>query len=450
MKETVVLHPASGCHQIVSMVELAKLIVLHQPSFSIIILIPTLPSNTNPIFSYINEISQTNLPISFFSLPRLPFPYSNQDSNKTQYRASNIFESIRLSSSHVLDALQKISITSTILALVTSTVLLNFDTHIPIYHYFTSCASAVALFLYLPTIHNQITKSFKDLGNTLLHFPGLPPICASYMPQPVLNRDDPGYHYFLDFADCLSKSKGVIVNTFDLLEQRATKVIVDGACLPNQATPPIFCIGPLISSVKDYAGASFDEPSNSSVWRLLFGLERSNQKFLWVLKNPINVGTEPNLEELLPEGFLERAKEKGVVVKSWAPQNAILSHKSVGGFVTHCGWNSVLEAVSYGVPMVAWPLYAEQHMNSVVLVEEMKLAIPISNAITLVDSKEGEKGLVGAEEVKKRVKQLMELEDGKILRQRSLEMKVMAKAVWSSGGSSSTAFSQLLGSWMHE
>lgn len=101
------------------------------------------------------------------------------------------------------------------------------------------------------------------------------------------------------------------------------------------------------------------------------GLERSNQRFLWVVRSQLE------LEVLLLEGFLERTKDRGLVVKSWAPQVAILSHESVGGFVTHCGWNSITEVVSYGVPMVAWPLYAEQEVNSVVLVEEMKLAIPI-------------------------------------------------------------------------
>ena len=60
-----------------------------------------------------------------------------------------------------------------------------------------------------------------------------------------------------------------------------------------------------------------------------------------------------------------------MVVKNWAPQPAILSHESVGGFVSHCGWNSVLEAVVAGVPLVAWPLYAEQKMNRVYLVERI-------------------------------------------------------------------------------
>ena len=135
---------------------------------------------------------------------------------------------------------------------------------------------------------------------------------------------------------------------------------------------------------------------------MAIGLEKSNHRFLWVVKSPLNSNTEPDLEVLLPEGFLERTKDRGVVVKSWAPQSAILSHESIGGFVTHCGWNSVLEAVTCGVPMAAWPLYAEQRMNSVVLVEDMKLATPIEKVSSSSISEE----LVSAEELEKRVEEV--------------------------------------------
>lgn len=187
------------------------------------------------------------------------------------------------------------------------------------------------------------------------------------------------------------------------------------------------CMGPLVTSTKDHVRSTCAEeashcmawldaqPSESVVFlcfgikgvfpedqlgEIAFGLERSNHRFLWVVKSPQGLDTEPNLEELLPRGFLERTKEKGLIVKSWASQNAVRDHESVGGFVTHCGWNSVLEAVSNGVPMVAWSLYAEQHVNSVVLVEEMKLAIPIRE----ISKGEGKGWLVGSEEVERRVK----------------------------------------------
>uniref|UniRef100_A0A5B7CAI9 Putative UDP-glycosyltransferase 88B1-like n=1 Tax=Davidia involucrata TaxID=16924 RepID=A0A5B7CAI9_DAVIN len=167
------------------------------------------------------------------------------------------------------------------------------------------------------------------------------------------------------------------------------------------------------------------------------GLEKSGERFLWVVRK--SSSTSPELE--MPEGFLERTRGRGVVVRSWAPQADILScHESVGGFVTHCGWNSVLEAVIAGVPMLAWPLYAEQHINCLVLVEEMKLALPIQS-----DSDSNNSLVVSGDEVERRVRELMRSP----VRQRSAEMKAMASAAWKSGpgGSSLAAFSNLVASW---
>ena len=84
----------------------------------------------------------------------------------------------------------------------------------------------------------------------------------------------------------------------------------------------------------------------------------------------------------------------------------MLSCDSVGGFVTHCGWNSVLEAVCCGVPMIGWPLYAEQRLNKVVLVEETKVGLGLN---------ELENGFVSAAELEKRVRELMDSEVGKVL-----------------------------------
>ncbi|KAG2713436.1 hypothetical protein I3760_04G176700 [Carya illinoinensis] len=452
MKETLVLYPAPGFPHMVSLVELGKQIIQHHPDFSITILVASTPSETSTTSSYIDLISNANLSISFFSLPSIhppaPPPPPNQDLHETQQRAALAFQSIRLNVPPVLDALRTISLSSSVLAIVTSlNPFSDYDLiHIPIYFYFTSCASALSFLLHLPTIHNQTSKSFKELNETLLDIPGLPPIKASQMPQPMLHREDPGYHYFLDLGSRLPKLKGIIVNTFDSLEPHAIKAIADGACFPKDVV-----LAPLhsIRSVVFLCFGSRGKFSEAQLERMAYGLEMSNQRFLWVVKSPDQGSiTEPDLEVLLPKGFLERKKERALVVKSWAPQNAILRHESVGAFVTHCGWNSVLEAVSYGVPMVAWPLYAEQHLNAVVLVEEMKLAIPINTAT--YNSKEGDKEevlLVSAEEVEKKVRQVMELEEGKVLRERSLDMRVMATAAWTKGGSSFTAFSKLVASW---
>jgi hypothetical protein len=186
--------------------------------------------------------------------------------------------------------------------------------------------------------------------------------------------------------------------------------------------------------------------SKEQLREIAFGLERSGHRFLWVVRNPpsdkksVALSAHPNidLDSLLPEGFLDRTKERGLVLKSWAPQVAVLNHPSVGGFVSHCGWNSVLEAVCAGVPLVAWPLYAEQRLNRIFLVEEMKLALPMN---------ESDNGFVSSAEVEERVLGLMESEEGKLIRERAIAMKIAAQAALNEGGSSRVALSQLVESW---
>ena len=295
------------------------------------------------------------------------------------------------------------------------------------------------------------------------------------MAKPILDREDKAYEFFLNMFIHLPRSAGIIVNTFEALEPRAVKTILDGLCVLDGPTPPIFCIGPLIAADDRSGGGGgggsgipecltwLESQPKRSVLFLCFGslglfseeqlkeiavgLERSGQRFLWVVRSPPSkdpsrrflAPPEPDLNSLLPDGFLDRTKERGLMVKSWAPQVAVLNHASVGGFVTHCGWNSVLEAVCAGVPMVAWPLYAEQRFNRVVMVEEMKLAFPME---------ESEEGFVTATEVEKRVRELMESEEGRnTLRLRIMAMKEAAETAMSDGGSSRTALTKLVKSW---
>ncbi|KAJ0024052.1 hypothetical protein Pint_06804 [Pistacia integerrima] len=92
------------------------------------------------------------------------------------------------------------------------------------------------------------------------------------------------------------------------------------------------------------------------------------------------------------ELVLERTRDRVYVAKSWAPQVPVLSHEFVGGFVCHCGWNSVLEAIRGGLPMLVWPFYAKNKLNKVSVVEELKVAL-------VVEAEDD--GLVGAEELEK-------------------------------------------------
>ncbi|KAL0388741.1 UNVERIFIED_CONTAM: UDP-glucosyltransferase 29 [Sesamum radiatum] len=97
------------------------------------------------------------------------------------------------------------------------------------------------------------------------------------------------------------------------------------------------------------------------------GLGLCNVNFLWVLRFPI--GEESSIEEAFPAGFLETVKDRGIVVPGWAPQTKILAHPSTGGFVSHCGWGSIMESIYFGVPVIAMPMQSDQPINARLVVE---------------------------------------------------------------------------------
>ncbi|KAJ1689585.1 hypothetical protein LUZ63_013740 [Rhynchospora breviuscula] len=167
------------------------------------------------------------------------------------------------------------------------------------------------------------------------------------------------------------------------------------------------------------------------------GLENSGHRFLWAVRDPKNLFEEPNLDLLLPKGFLDRTRDRGMVVKSWTPQGEVLHHDAVGGFVTHCGWNSILEAVTAGMPMICWLLYAEQRFNRRYLVEELKVALSIEGY---------DKGLVNADEMETKVRWLMESNRGKELRNQMAVVKDKAMEALKEGGPSWQAFKVLVSS----
>ncbi|XVF45100.1 hypothetical protein PTKIN_Ptkin02bG0178800 [Pterospermum kingtungense] len=107
---------------------------------------------------------------------------------------------------------------------------------------------------------------------------------------------------------------------------------------------------------------------------IALGLEASGQHFIWVVRKQNNNNGN---DDCLPEGFEERVEGHGLIIRGWAPQMLILDHEAVGGFVTHCGWNSILEGITAGVPMVTWPLSAEQFLNEKLVTNVLKIGIVV-------------------------------------------------------------------------
>lgn len=127
----------------------------------------------------------------------------------------------------------------------------------------------------------------------------------------------------------------------------------------------------------------------SQMRELALGLEASGKPFIWVIRPPIGFcATKEPKGEWFPDGFEERVRKKnqGILIFKWAPQMEILSHKSTGAFLSHCGWNSVLESLCQGVPIIGWPLVAEQLFNSKML-EEAGVCIEMARGTDSEDVK---------------------------------------------------------------
>jgi hypothetical protein len=169
------------------------------------------------------------------------------------------------------------------------------------------------------------------------------------------------------------------------------------------------------------------------------GLESSGHRFLWAVPSPPEEQSqfpEPDLERLLPAGFLERTRGRGMVVKSWVPQAEVVRHEAVDAFATHYGWNSALEAIMSGLPMLCWPLYAEQGLNKVFMVGEMKIRVEMVGL--------GYDEFVKAEEMDGKVRLVMETEEGKVLRERLALARRKALEAIEEGGSSEVAFAEFM------
>ncbi|KAL0921000.1 hypothetical protein M5K25_008023 [Dendrobium thyrsiflorum] len=160
---------------------------------------------------------------------------------------------------------------------------------------------------------------------------------------------------------------------------------------------------------------------------MALGFEASKHPFVWVIRNGGN--------DWIPKGYEERIKDVGMLIRGWAPQLVILNHDAVGGFVTHCGWNSCLEGICAGLPMVTWPLNSDQFYNEKLLVDILKVGIMVGSKVYTFNMEM--RLIVEAKAVETAVRRLMgDGMEANQRRRRAKQLGEMAKRAVDKGGSS--------------
>jgi UDP:flavonoid glycosyltransferase YjiC (YdhE family) len=252
--------------------------------------------------------------------------------------------------------------------------------------------------------------------------------------------------------NCLNSS-AIIFNTFDEFEYEVLEAI-------SAICPRIYIIGPLPllgrhvldSQLKFLSSSLWKEDSKCLQWldkrepnsivyinygsgammtkqhlkEFAWGLANSKHPFLWIVRPDVVFGDPANL----PEDFLEETKDRGLLV-SWCPQEQVLAHPSIGVFVTHCGWNSTLESIGFGVPIICWPFLADQQTICRYACTTWGIGTEVNHNVK-------------RDEIETLVKEVMEGDKGKAMKQKALEWKKKAMETTDIGGSSYKSFEKLI------
>ncbi|GKV18657.1 hypothetical protein SLEP1_g29007 [Rubroshorea leprosula] len=253
--------------------------------------------------------------------------------------------------------------------------------------------------------------------------------------------------------NCL-KSQVIAFNTFDELEHEVLEAIAP-------KSPPVYTIGPLSLLSRHLPKTKFKSLS-SSLWKedfdcikwlngkaensvvyvnygsitvmseehlkeFAWGLANSKYAFLWILRSDVVTGLD---SAILPEEFYDEIKDRGMIT-SWCPQDQVLCHPAVGIFLTHCGWNSTVESICAGVPVICWPFFAEQQTNCRYACTTWDIGVEVDRDVKRSN-------------IEVLLKEMMEGDEGKRKREKALEWKKKAKAATDVGGSSYQNFDRFI------
>ncbi|XP_028796773.1 UDP-glycosyltransferase 71K2-like [Neltuma alba] len=446
--------PSPGIGHLVSALEFAKRIIDHDSRISFTVLCIKFPF-TPFSDSYIKSVLASQPRIRFVDLPEVD-PPSPELLKSPEYFIYVFMESLI---PHVKSTIQNILRTADsnlVVGLVLdffcmSMVDVGKELGLPSYLFLTTNAGFLGTVLSLQK--RQIDGEFSDSGPDLL-IPGFSnPVPPKVFPNALFSKEG-GYFAYYKLAQNFTETKGIVVNSFSELEQYAIDDI-----LKDEKVPPVYTVGPVIelkgqpnpnldqaqhekimkwlddqppSSVVFLCFGSMGSLSPSQTRELAKGLKNSGVRFLWAMRSP---PTKDNADRTLTEGFLESTHDNGMIC-GWAPQVEVLAHKSIVGFVSHCGWNSIMESLWFGVPILTWPIYAEQQLNAFRMVKEFGLAVEMR----LDYRSDGD--LVLADEIERGITQLMDRDSE--VHKKVQEMKEKARKAVSSGGSSFISTGRLI------
>ncbi|KAG5242333.1 hypothetical protein OIU76_010731 [Salix suchowensis] len=464
-KGQLVFIPAPIIGHFVSAVELAKLLVDRDERLSITVLVMETSLSPNIARSYIDSVISAWSRIRFVHMPDVELDPS---------LSGRFFISlIEAQKSHVKEEVSKLVLESEsgsdsprlagfVLDMFFASIIdaVN-EFGVPSYIFFTSAASFLGLTFHIQALHDEQKVDPTEFTNSDVEL--VVPCLASPFPvklSPSSLFSKEWLPFFFRMIRRLREAKGIMVNTFYELESHALNSFSDGNF------PPVYPVGPILSlnshenhtRHKDIMQWLDHQPSSSVVYlcfgsmgsfsveqvkEIACGLEQSGHRFLWSLRQPPPDGKMEapsdyvNPEEVLPAGFLDRTSEIGKII-GWAPQVDILDHPSIGGFVSHCGWNSTLESIWFDVPMATWPMFAEQQFNAFLMVVEFGLAIEIKMNYRKAYNMDGCE-IVRAEEIEKGIRGLMEID-----REKLKEISEKSRKALMKDGSSYTCSARLI------
>ncbi|KAL2492765.1 UDP-glycosyltransferase 71B7 [Abeliophyllum distichum] len=451
----------------IQIVELAKLIIDREPRISVTVLLMQLPSYKDTVSSsFLDSLSATGSAstttdrLKFLELPPAN-PTAEWNSKTRGYFVHNLVLSQKSNVEDFVKSHKPNVVGFVVDMLCTGMIDVAEKFQLPSYVFFASPASFLGSMLHFQTLQDEKNQDVTEFENSNLHvlIPSFEnPVPANVLSDVLVDKDL-WFGRFLDHARGYRKAKAIIVNTFEDLESYALSSF--STAYGRSMVPPVYSVGSILNrtphpkDTDDSIMKWLDEQSAGSVVFLCFGsqgglsadqvkelaggLERSGCRFLWSLRRLSEKGKKAEFPSeysdfgpVLPEAFLVRTAGVGKVV-GWVPQVRVLSHPAVGGFVSHCGWNSVLESIWCGVPIGTWPLHAEQKMNAFQLVKELGLGVEICW---------DDEPIVTAEEIERGLRKLMEIEDE--ARKKVKEMEEKSRMSMEQDGSSYTSLGRLI------